>query len=242
MDDALPILDYLPASYKNRGEGDYIAFLWETFESNYLNGKYQFAVLAYHMLYMCFVYFSIWQIKHTRTIDYENAAIFLANQKLKEIDLLTATSPFAFSALQERTIFRLLRLAGCDQKQVVSFAQLVDRRNEIAHPNGNIFFNDQKSADTRISEILLQIDTIQTHMQPVIHDCLRYFLMDSWNIFEREYQDISDQIREVLIHANYLSRKDIDACFNYDIAQHVEEPQFEEIRKVFERFQVEYAV
>src|SRR3989344_7532579 len=122
MDAAQPILEYLPASFKNESEGDYITFLWETFESNYQSGKYQFAVLAYHMLYMSFVYFSVWQIKHSRPADYEKAAIFLANRKFKESDLLTASSPFAFSALQERTIFRILRLTGCGQKHVGNFA------------------------------------------------------------------------------------------------------------------------
>jgi len=57
MDEALPILKYLPNSFRNQNESDYIAFLWEAFESNYQNGKYQFAILAYHMLYMSFVYF-----------------------------------------------------------------------------------------------------------------------------------------------------------------------------------------
>ena len=60
MDDALAIRDYLPNSFKNRNDGEYIAFLWDAFESNYQHGKYQFAMLACHMLYMSFVYFSVW--------------------------------------------------------------------------------------------------------------------------------------------------------------------------------------
>ena len=47
-------------------EQEYIAFLWDAFETNYTHGKYQFAFLAYHMLTMSFVYFNIWQIKQTR--------------------------------------------------------------------------------------------------------------------------------------------------------------------------------
>lgn len=48
MDEALAIRDYLPNSFKNRNDGEYIAFLWDAFESNYQNGKYQFAMLACH--------------------------------------------------------------------------------------------------------------------------------------------------------------------------------------------------
>jgi len=62
---ASDILDYLPYSFKTRDEQDYINFLWESFECNYNNAKYPFAFIAYHMLYMSFVYFEVWQIKET---------------------------------------------------------------------------------------------------------------------------------------------------------------------------------
>ncbi len=45
-------------------------FLWNAAQSNYDNGNYQFAFLAYHMLTMSFVYFNIWQIKQTKPEDF----------------------------------------------------------------------------------------------------------------------------------------------------------------------------
>jgi hypothetical protein len=65
MEESLELNNYLPLSFKTRSEQDYMQFLWEAFESNYENGKYQFAFLAYHMLTMSFVYFNIWQIKRS---------------------------------------------------------------------------------------------------------------------------------------------------------------------------------
>ena len=62
MEEALELGNYLPLSFKTRSEQDYLRFLWEAFESNYENERYQFAFLAYHMLTMSFVYFNIWQI------------------------------------------------------------------------------------------------------------------------------------------------------------------------------------
>lgn len=44
---ASDILNYLPNSYKTRDEQDYINFLWESYESNYKNGKYPFAFIAF---------------------------------------------------------------------------------------------------------------------------------------------------------------------------------------------------
>lgn len=96
MEEAAELSNYLPLSYKSPKEQEYIAFLWESFETNYIHGKFQFAFLAYHMLTMSFVYFNIWQIKQTRPDDFENAMIGFNKDVEKE--LLAATSPFTFGA------------------------------------------------------------------------------------------------------------------------------------------------
>lgn len=240
MDEALTIRDYLPNSFKNRNDGEYIAFLWDAFESNYQHGKYQFAMLACHMLYMSFVYFSVWQIKLSRPDDYKKAAVFLANRKLAENDLLGASSPFTLSKLEERTIFRLLRLTGCESADVRPFAQLVDERNEIAHSNGNIFYNDKITADRKIAEFLTQMDAIQGHLRPVLHECFSKFLCDSHDPENREYVDDTDQIREALIHENYFSQKDIEACLAFDIGTLADHESFPAVRALFDAFVSSY--
>lgn len=88
---AIDILSYLPNSYKTRDEQDYINFLWESYESNYNNGKYPFAFIAFHMLYMSFVYFEVWQIKMNRKVDFEKSLI--AFSKDNEKMMLDATTP-----------------------------------------------------------------------------------------------------------------------------------------------------
>jgi hypothetical protein len=40
------------------------------------------------------------------------------------------------------------------------------RRNETAHPNGNIFFSTQAALDAKITEILRVVDEIQTRDRP----------------------------------------------------------------------------
>ena len=49
MEEAAELGNYLPLSFKAPSEQEYIAFLWDAFESNYTHGKYQFAFLAYHL-------------------------------------------------------------------------------------------------------------------------------------------------------------------------------------------------
>lgn len=215
MDAALEIHDYLPLAYPSAGEGEYIRFVWEAFESNYVAGKYQFAILAFHMLYMSYVYFSVWQIKQAKPEAFTHAMLF----QQKEKELLTASSPFTFSEVNERSIFKFLRLAGCENQHIGKFQKLVDQRNEIAHPNGNIFFSDQATADQRIEEVMQQIRGIQAHMSSVLRACLLQFLRDSANPDEREIADSEVHVEMNFLHKHYLSRKDIEACLACDLSE-----------------------
>lgn len=214
MEEAAELGTYLPLSFKSPKEEEYIKFLWDTFESNYTHGNYQFAFLAYHMLTMSFVYFNIWQIKQVRPADFEKGLIgFTRDEKT----LLEATSPFVFSVVNERTVLRLLKLIACDNSKIGTYAKLVDDRNETAHSNGNIFFSTQAALDIKISEVLRVVDEIQIHSAPVIEHCYRDFLLQNHDPEEREYPDALDQIRELLIHGNYLSQKDIDICLGFNV-------------------------
>jgi hypothetical protein len=230
MEEALELANYMPLSFKTRSEQDYIRFLWEAFESNYINEKYQFAFLAYHMLTMSFVYFNIWQIKQSDPGDFEKGLIGFG--KDIERNIISATSPFAFSTVNERTVLRFLRLIDCDNSKIGTYAKLVDDRNESAHPNGNIFFSTQAALDIKIREILRVVTEIQTHSITTIQRCYARFLEASNSPDDREYSEHIDQIREVLIHAHYLSQKDIEICLGFDVDLLVDRPGIEGMREL----------
>jgi len=216
MEEAAELGNYLPLSFKSPKEQEYIEFLWDAFETNYTHGKYQFAFLAYHMLTMSFVYFNIWQIKQTEPNDFAMGLIGFG--KDIEKSLLEATSPFVFSTVNERSILRFLKLIACDNGKIGTYAKLVDDRNDTVHPNGNIFFSTQAALDTKIIEILRVVDEIQTRSKPLIEHCYRECLIANHDPDERAYPDAADQIREILIHENYLSQKDIEICLGFDLA------------------------
>jgi hypothetical protein len=224
MEEAAELANYLPLSFKTPKEQEYIAFLWDAFQSNYENKKYQFAFLAYHMLTMSFVYFNIWQIKQTTPKEFEMGLIGFGKEIEKS--LLEATSPFVFSTVKERSILRFLKLIDCDNAKIGTYAKLVDDRNDTAHPNGNIFYSEQSALDLKIIEILRVVDEIQTHSKPIIERCYHQFLMDNCDPEDREYFDAGDQIRELLIHRNYLSQKDIEICLAHDLTSLRSESNF----------------
>lgn len=239
MAEANELANYLPLSFKTLKEQEYIEFLWDTFYSNYENKKFQFAFLAYHMLTMSFIYFNIWQIKQNEPKDFEKGLIGF--DKDVERELLGATSPFVFSIVRERSVLRLLKLIHCDNGKIGTYAKLVDDRNDTAHPNGNIFYSELSALEIKIAEILRVVQEIQTHSGPVIEHCYQRFLLENNNPDEREYPDAIDQIREVLIHQNYLSQKDIEICLDFDLATLSTEVNFPAIETLHGSLRETYA-
>ena len=238
MEEAAELGNYLPLSFKSPKEQEYIEFLWDAFETNCTHGKYQFAFLAYHMLTMSFVYFNIWQIKQTEPKDFAMGLIGFG--KDIEKSLFEATSPFVFSTVNERSILRFLKLIACDNGKIGTYAKLVDDRNATAHPNGNIFFSTQAALDTKITEIRRVVDEIQTHSKPVIEHCYREFLIENHDPDVRAYPAAVDQIREVLIHENYLSQKDIEICLDFAIDSVGTAADYEPMRELHELLREKY--
>jgi len=239
MEEALELGNYLPLSFKSSSEQEYIAFLWNAFETNYMHNKYQFAFLAYHMFTMSFVYFNIWQIRQARPDDFAKGLIWPFPKRRKK-NLLAATSPFVLSSVNERTVLRFLKLIACDNSKIGTYVKLVDDRNETAHSNGHIFFSTQAALEAKITEILRVVAGIQIHSIPIIENCYRDFLLQNNDPEEREYPDASDQIREMLIHENYLSQEDIEICIDFDMASLADHPQYENMRELHDCLKVTY--
>jgi hypothetical protein len=211
MDEALELGEFLPQSFANASEATYLEFLWSAFETNYREGRYEFASLAFHLLYMSFVSFSIWQIRLARPDPFAMAMVGFPNDH--ESDLMACESPFKFyDRLKESQIFRFLKLIGCTNAEVGEFAKFVRRRNKIAHPSGTVFFNDRDAIDKEIAEMMREVRNIEAHMQPVIVELYLRFLAESANPDEREYAEPKDEITAKLLHKYYMSAADIAFC------------------------------
>jgi hypothetical protein len=216
MDEALELSDFLPISYGVHTEEEYVKFLWDAFQSNYEGAKFEFASLAFHLLYMSFVSFSLWQIRLAREQDFRSALVGF--QIEAERNLLSANSPFKFyENLKESQIFRFLKLIGCANDQVGEFSKFVKRRNKIAHPSGTVFFNDRDTIESEIAEMMREVRNIEVHMRPVIVDVYKRFLLDCADAEELEYATYEQELEVNFVHKNYASRKDIEFCLHHDI-------------------------
>ncbi|MCZ8036356.1 MAG: hypothetical protein O9288_16575 [Novosphingobium sp.] len=216
MDEALELGEYLPQSFASAGEQAYLGFLWSAFETNYRAERYEFASLAFHLLYMSFVSFSIWQIRLARPEQFAMAMVGFRNED--EGDLMACESPFKFyDRLKESQIFRFLKLIGCTNQQVGEFAKFVRRRNKIAHPTGTVFFNDRAAIDAEIADMLREVRNIEAHMRPVITELYRRFLTERTDEELWAYSDPKDEVNANLVHANYMSAADLAFCRDFNI-------------------------
>jgi hypothetical protein len=219
-------------SFRNKDEGKYILFLQNAFETNYKAGSYEFAGLAIHLLYMSFSCFSVWHIKSARKTDFEKAMVGFDNKI--ESHLANATTPFEFyEKVKESTIFRFLKLIGCDNQQVGSYSRFVKNRNRMAHPSGSVFFNNKYELDIYVLEVIRELENIHGHKTTVLHDIMKEFLIGSYDTDTRENIGSEDEIVSNLIHQNYFSRKDIETCLTFDIDALSDHKHFEAINELF---------
>lgn len=229
MDEALELGTYLPHSFANSSEQAYLDFLWSAFQTNYEAERFEFASLAFHLLYMSFVSFSIWQIRLARPEQFSMAMVGFRSDE--EGSLMDCESPFKFyDRLKESQIFRFLKLIGCTNQQVGEFAKFVKRRNKIAHPTGTVFFNDRAAIDAEIADMMKEVRNIETHMQPVIIELYRRFLRTGADLEERQYADPADELAANLIHTNYMSAADLVNCAQFDISALATEANSEEMQ------------
>lgn len=240
IEEATHLSNYLPVRFKDTNEQEYIEYLWNAFESNYVNQKYQFSFISYHMLFMSFVYFNIWQVKSIRNEDFDKIKLGF-NEGFGN-----AKNPFGFSKEGERRVLDLLKYtcsSHSDVKALIgNYKKLVDERNDIAHANGTIPFKNVEYLTLKINDILKYASEIQEYSKPIIQECFEKFLIESQDEETRQYFEIGEQINEALIHENYLSQKDIEYCLEYDISKLSSESNFREIERIYDSLKNEYEI
>jgi hypothetical protein len=239
IDDARKIFDCMPVEYKTQTESDYITFLWDAFSINYEKDKYQFAYIAYHMLFMCFIYFQLAKIYLNKSEE-KNMLIFTGKAqkaienyeaKVKEAAATNKVAPhfdpFRLAEEYERSIVGLFLSVGCSREVIKKMKRLVDDRNDIAHSNGNIAYSSQRSLDDKIEQILECVDCVQNNSNTIITNCTEQFLINSSDPDTREFPDEENQIREILIRGNYLSPRDIMSAKQLNIKPFEERTDFQ---------------
>lgn len=230
-EESLEILNYLPIVFTNSSDREYISFLWNSFESNYVNKNYQFAYIAYHMLFMSFLYFKIWQLKVIKNFSFTYIGLTPDEEKA-----LCGSSPFAFCRIKERSILKYFRLLNCSNSDIGKYQKLIDIRNDLVHSNGNIYFKDEYSVIDKIKQIVICIKEIEHFSNKIILFQLEKFLIEISDKFEIDSNDIKEYLCNIFLQSNYISVKDIVFCLNYNIENLSNKENFENIKELSKYF------
>ena len=240
MEEAYKILEYLPIRFRTQANHEYINFLWESFVVNYQNKKYIFAYIAFHMIFMSAIYSILWKIKCCNPTSFDHALIGLGRNR-KDIKKDNANL-FSLSAINETTILEFLRLLDFEFSEIKEFKKIVDDRNNMAHSNGEIFLKDQVSLDEKITTMLEYLQKIQEKCPKMLEDMLIGFLQNHWDIDTNQYDNLSDEIDEIFIPDNILSRVDLNLILEFDITRLEQDPHYDQMVFLFEEIKEAYTL
>ncbi len=232
IEDAQAIFDYLPSYYRSEKEQEYLLFLWDAFKCNYENQKYQFAFIAYHMLFMLFTYFCVWKIKTVRHEDFSKCLIGCIDRH--ESDLMKVSDPFGFWVIGESQFIRFLRLIGL-QDRIGKYKEIIKLRNDSAHVNGNVYLNSQGQIDDKLNEILSYVEEIQRCMPRVLFSIFEKSLKEE----DSDFQQFEDD----LLRKHYFSQQDMKACLAVDFDTFISTAKGKKrlVRKIIEKYRETYS-
>ena len=132
---------YLPVDFGDEENNEYRLYLIDTFLENCQNGKYQFALMAYHMMFMSFLYKEFWELKNFSYSKVER--LCLANGKFKDINTI-----FDASVIAEQTVIdQYLSIFSWHTNKKNKVKGFVDTRDACAHASG--FIQYQKDGTER---------------------------------------------------------------------------------------------
>lgn len=205
----LQIRRYLPIRFADEEANDFLKYLEETYFENIRNKKYQFAFIAFHMLYMTFCYKTKWflKIQNNQKINQSLQDYISKRDKNAFFNVL-----FDLARFSEKETFDCLlsSLKGFNSNDIDNCKIHVTKRNHCAHASGKIEYNE-KDIDYLISDELKYIERMQGKIQPDLIKFLENFLDENW-----DKSLIGGDIESVFINNN-ISRKDLEIISYIDL-------------------------
>lgn len=202
-----PLTSYLSLRYESEEEQNYIAGLIDQFESAKMIGAYHLALFAYHLLFMTFIYQTIFKLKKWMPKRFKFAIITLSSSEKREY--LETKSPWVYSKIKERTVLGLLHLfKDCDGLISKCKKEIIDFRNEnLGHANPFIVSED--GFEKKIEEY----NQIASEIHQLTHSGygLSKIFNEYFKSIDPEIEQTKDDLELNLIGPNRLSDKDLEA-------------------------------
>ncbi len=231
------ILEYMPISPTD--EEDVVAYIQNisnVIAINYKYEQYQFAYMGVHLLYMTYIYCSIWKISRINPERYSDAIIFARpySGRERDIDLDNIGSIFNFSLMPEKEFAKVFKIIGLNKSQITNVGGLVDIRNDMAHASGKFEILTEESFSNGVNSIVNSIRNIHNRMNEQIRLFFTRLLLDYCKNKLSEYDKVEDIINEQMIQTFKLSINEMLICKEMSITSLIERfPQYKDILKEF---------
>lgn len=164
---------YLPLSSDDPENIEYLGYLKSAYEENIGNEKYQFALLAFHMMFMTYIYKQFWCLKE---YDFAKVKRFCDNNK----QLAEIYSVFDMSILPEKSsIDFTMQSLGFHVNKRSDVQQFVDTRDKCAHASGFIQYND-RDVENHFNKVLEYMDQISEKTKSSVQNMFELTLKEFW--------------------------------------------------------------
>jgi hypothetical protein len=216
MDEVYEILEYLPIS--DVEVNDYVSPLFNSAIVTYEKEEYQFSYFAIHLIFMTYIYLTVWKISQFHKDKYEHSLLFARPYNGKEVDFKEIKTIFDFSHLPEKDIFEFFALIGVDNGYIKSTKKLIDYRNDMAHATGKIQIYSEEKFNIAITEVLSVTKKIHEKLTLTIRAWYNEELRNyAKNGLPENYSTPSDYITEGFIKNLSFSKKDLEVCKDFGL-------------------------
>jgi hypothetical protein len=207
------ILNYLPISAIDKEDVSlYMQNITNLILVNYRYEQYQFAYFGLHLLYMTYIYFTVWKISKVIPDRYKDATVFARAYSGRYLDLINIDSIFQYSLVPEKELPKIFKLIGLDDGQLGNISGLVDTRNDMAHASGKFEIPNDMEFASKANSIYVSIRNIHNCMANQIRmwyqDILLKYCSGEFDV----YEDNSDFIFEQMIQNFNLSVNELLVC------------------------------
>lgn len=240
------ILSYLPIEAEDAEDvAAYLKNITNLIALNYKYEQYQFAYFGLHLLYMTYIYFTVWKISKIYPERYADAVVFARTYsgRNNEIDFANIGSIFEYSLVPEKELPKIFRIIDLNDGQIGIIAGLVDTRNDMAHASGKFELLTEISFDTNANSVYASLKNIHRCMDKPVRQWYEDFLKQFCEGEFSEYTDYSDLIFEKMIQGFNLSVNELLICNEMSLKTLCQDnPHYKDQLRKFETVLKEYCL
>lgn len=196
------IREYLPLEYQLKDNNDYIDYLITAFNKTSENGNYQFSFLAFHLLYMSFIYKVIRQ-SYDQDVKNIRKMIEQLESKIASYD-----NPFDLSVVPEIASFGLLKCFGFHKNKLDEFQSIIRHRDHVAHASGFIQYGENQ-VRRFIEDELNHIREIQDKSKELLFGIFESYFRRNFKLNDNYFPSGLDSI-DKFAREHIMSLKDLE--------------------------------